>query len=598
MNRFKKLSATILISVLMFSVFYILPMSSASAQTKLYIDPPLVECVPKDKTFTVKVMIADVQDMYAYEFKLLYDDRVLEGVSAVRPPGHFMEPLDPANQFIPVWTIKTYNATHKYWHLGFTLLAPEPAKSGSGVLVDITFKVRVSPPWHGMVSSVLDLYDTKLADTVPKPIPHVAEDGLYRCVWQPPLIKPYLKVVPSTTLIPAGAPVVGTIDAFFNVSVYVYDAAWDWWIVGIEFKLAYNDTLIDFKAASIDPWLNSLGNIYMTPIVKGIRWDGLAYINLAVLLLPHRYPPATWDRPISKDGPLVQLKFEVIRQEAMPWVGTSPLDLYDTKFADIAAEPVPYEPPVDGLVKIEGYVIGRAIDLFTQYPAPYGGQGFNKPSDMFTPQQQVELFALVTYNLWPVQQKDVAFQIFDPQGNLVTIICGRTNASGIAHVSFRIPWPCENPERLFGVWKVIATVEIAEVVVSDTLEFHFDYLVRWIKVTTDKDAYAHGETITVTVEYQSYAVQERSVLIAVVAHDELNVPFDSDFLKTTVGTNDMTTWCTYKKYVATFTLEIPKWAAAGKATIYVNALTNWPFNGGAQVTPTYTPTPTIIIKPE
>ncbi|MEM2567288.1 MAG: cohesin domain-containing protein [Candidatus Bathyarchaeia archaeon] len=597
-KRLKKFSAASLIAVLMLSVAYMLPLASAQAQTRLSVDPPLVECVPKGETFTVKVNVTDVTNMYAYEFKLLYDDTVLEGISAVRPPGHFMEPSDPANQFIPVWTIKTFNATHKYWHLGFTLLAPEAPKTGSGVLVEITFKVRVSPPWHGMVQSALDLYDTKLADSGGQPIPHVAEDGLYRCFWQPPLIKPYLKVVPPTTLIPAGAPVVGTADAFFNVSVWVYDAAWDWWIVGIEFKLAYNDTLIDFKGASVDPWLDSLGDIYMTPVVKGTRWDGLAYIHLAVLLLPHHYPPATWDNPISEDGALVQLKFEVIYQEAMPWVGTSPLDIYDTKFADIAAEPVPYNPPEDGLVKIEGYVIGRAIDLYTQYPAPFGGQGFNKPSDMFTPQQQVELFALVTYNLWPVQQKDVAFQVFDPQGNLVTILCGRTNENGIAHVSFRIPWPCEDPESLFGIWTVIATVEIAEVVVNDTLQFHFDYLVRWIKVTTDKDAYAHGETITVMVEYQSYAVQERDVLLTVVAHDELNVPFDYDFLKTTVGTMDMSTWCTYKNYTATFTLTIPKFAAAGKATLYVNAYSDWPINGGAQVVPTYTPEPTIIIKPE
>ena len=596
-RKIKTISGALLSAMLMLSMVYMLPLATAQTQTRLYVDPALVECVPKGETFTVSVKIENVENMYAYEFKLMWDDRVLEAISAVRPPGHFME-APTGGFFEPVWMVKTYNATHKYWHLGYTLLSPQPARNGSGVLVELTFKVRVSPPWHGEVSSPLDLYETKLADNKGAPIPHVAGDGLYRCAWQPPLIKPYLQVVPTLTTIPAGAPVVGTADAFFNVSVWVYDAAWDWWIVGIEFKLAYNDTLIKFVGASVDTWLKSLGDIYMTPVVQGYRYDGLAYIHLAVLLLPHSYPPPTWNNPISEDGSLVQVKFEVIYQEAMPWMGQTPLDLYDTKFADISASPVPYNPPVDGLVKIEGYVIGRAIDLYTQYPAPYGGQGFNKPSDMFTPQQQVELYALVTYNLWPVQQKDVAFEVHDPQGNLVTILCGRTDENGIAHVSFRIPWPCENPESLFGIWTVIATVEIAEVVVNDTLQFHFDYLVRWIKVTTDKDAYAHGETITVTVKYQSYAVQTRDVLLTVVAHDELNVPFDYDFLKTSVGTGDMATWCTYKNYTATFTLTIPKWAVAGKASIYVNAYSDWPWKGGAQVTPTYTPIPTVIIKPE
>jgi hypothetical protein len=596
-RKIRSFSAAVLIVLLTLSMAQLMPLAKAQ-ETRLYVDPALVENVPKDETFTVYVKIENVENMYAYEFKLMWDDTVLEAVSAVRPPGHFMEPLDPANQFIPVWTIKTVNATHKCWHLGFTLLAPEPAKSGSGVLVELTFRVRVSPPWHGEVSSPLDLYDTKLANDAAAPIPHVAEDGLFRSVWQPPLIKPYLKVVPTTTTIPAGAPVVGTADAFFNVSVWVYDAAWDWWIVGIEFKLAYDDTLLDFKGASVASWLGGLGDIYMTPVVEGYRWDGLAYIHLAVLLLPHSYPPPTWNNPISEDGALVNLQFEVIHQEAMPWMGQSPLDLYDTKFADISASPVLYNPSEDGVVKIEGYVIGRAIDLYTQYPAPFGGQGFNKPSDMFWPQKEVELYALVTYNLWPVQQKDVAFEVHDPQGNLVTILCGRTDENGIARASFRIPWPCENPESLFGIWTVIASVDIACQVVNDTLQFHVDYLVRWIKVTTDKDAYAHEETITVTVEYQSYAVQTRNITLTVVAHDELNVPFDYDFVKTSVGTEDMATWCTYKNHTATFTLYIPKFAAAGKAKIYVNAYSDWPFNGGFQVTPTYTPEPTVVIKPE
>ena len=92
-RKIRSFSAIFLAVLLTLSMAQLLPLASAQ-ETRLSVDPPLVECVPKDETFTVKVNITDVENMYAYEFKLLYDDTVLEGVSAVRPPGHFMEPLD------------------------------------------------------------------------------------------------------------------------------------------------------------------------------------------------------------------------------------------------------------------------------------------------------------------------------------------------------------------------------------------------------------------------------------------------------------------------------------------------------------------------
>ncbi|MBS7620639.1 hypothetical protein KEJ32_00705, partial [Candidatus Bathyarchaeota archaeon] len=53
---------------------------------------------------------------------------------------------------------------------------------------------------------------------------------------------------------------------------------------------------------------------------------------------------------------------------------------------------------------------GRSIDLFTQ-KEPFSGKGLNEPSDSFQPQEEVILYALVTYNNYPVQNKLVAFQV-------------------------------------------------------------------------------------------------------------------------------------------------------------------------------------------
>jgi len=226
---------------------------------------------------------------------------------------------------------------------------------------------------------------------------------------------------------------------------------------------------------------------------------------------------------------------------------------------------------------------GAWIDLYTQYPSPYGGQGPNKPSDMFWPQKKVELYAYVTYNFWPEQNKDVSFQIKDNHGDTWAVLVGRTNASGIAHVQFRLPWTCDNPEYYLGEWTVIATVDVASNIINDTLTFKHDYLVHVWKVTTDKPSYTHDETITVTVEYGSYAMQDYDITFTITAVDETGVPFGYTAYQITIGGAE---YCTYKNGTFTVTIPVPKFARAGVATIYVAALSDFPQDGGVALYPT------------
>jgi hypothetical protein len=282
------------------------------------------------------------------------------------------------------------------------LLAPETARTGSGYLVTLTFKILVEPDYFsGDITTVFDLYETKLADDAANPITHVAVDGTYQYYYVMPFPTHYLSINPATTTIPAGAPIVGTANAFFDVYVDVNALNAAFWVVGIEFKLAYDPTLIDYVGIAVDPWLDAFGDIYMVPVI-----EGPGTIHTAVVLLPHSSPPSHWDFPIDGTGHLVKLTFEVIYQEAFPWYDESPLDLYDAKYSDILANPVPGLDNADGLVRVFGFVVGRQIDLYTcNYPSPYGGQGPGMPSDMFWPQKEVYLCANVSYNLWPEQTR-------------------------------------------------------------------------------------------------------------------------------------------------------------------------------------------------
>lgn len=219
---------------------------------------------------------------------------------------------------------------------------------------------------------------------------------------------------------------------------------------------------------------------------------------------------------------------------------------------------------VHGNYTITTSLPGRMIDVYTQYPAPYGGQGLNKPSDMFWPQKKVELYANVTYNWWPVQQKLVTFIVYDNNRMVWALLQDVTDEFGVAHVQFRLPWPCDNPEQYIGVWRIRADVDIACVVVYDWVEFHYDYLVADLKVTTDKYYYNHCEWINATVTFNSHAQQTYNIAIWITLFDELHYPVYTVEILMTVGGAQ---YCTAKPYVVWRLLHVEKFAAAGYATV-------------------------------
>ena len=127
------------------------------------------------ETFTVDVNIEKVIDAFAYEFKLAWNYTVISLQSAVRPAGHFLEPLlDPGNAFVPVWKINlTRDATNQTAHFGYTLLAPENVRTGSGALIELAFKVLA------IGETTIALTNSKLPDESEMPIPHTIANGYF-----------------------------------------------------------------------------------------------------------------------------------------------------------------------------------------------------------------------------------------------------------------------------------------------------------------------------------------------------------------------------------------------------------------------------------
>jgi hypothetical protein len=105
-----------------------------------------------------------------------------------------------------------------------------------------------------------------------------------------------------------------------------------------------------------------------------------------------------------------------------------------------------------------------SIDLFTQK----GGEGINQSGGAFEPQELVILYANVTYNSVPLAQI-VGFAVYDPANTMFALGADSTDQNGIAQWSFRIP--PENVEGIFGTWFAVATVNINDQTVMDTLTF-------------------------------------------------------------------------------------------------------------------------------
>jgi len=522
--------------------------------------------------------------------------------------------------FGPAWTYTEYTVTNGDIYIFANTTTPP---SGDVLLAtirfNITFQDTAPPRTPGEYDeSPLDLNNYHLfAETMEIPTtPEV--DGKVRiyCLITLPLA--HLEVS-SVTMGPE--PVLGQ---EFNVTVSIKNLDSHWYLIGIQFRLSYPADLIEPVAVYEGPFLpsfaaqqpGSLGTFFISYFEPDSSYGPHVLVGEII------YPNETgwWHPPWPEgSGVIATITFKVIYQ-TYPETNVGPFNIVEQLAVGLDGPvtqnivDVPLDSAVNGTYTITTALPGRMIDLYggainkgygtghgysyqgvgVIWPAPYGGQGPNSPMDLVMDQSQVWLFANVTYNYWPVQSKLVSFEVLNPSGGTYAKFTAITDENGVAYVTFRMPWLCENPESLFGEWKVIATCNLGDVVIRDTMTFHYDWLIRIWKVTTDKSSYNHGEKVDVKIEFGTHAMQTYPVLFSVVIEDELGVAIGIQTIELTVGGAK---YSTYKNYAQTIPINVPKWAFAGIATIHVNAYDKEPAIGGFGWCPEFTPAPTICIQP-
>jgi len=148
------------------------PKGNASIIADVTVNPTTTTVGRIYKVFDVNVTTSDVTNLYAYEFKLSYNTTLLDVVKISN--GTFF-PSYPKSYVIRA----EWNETSGDVWFATTLVAPETAKSGNGLLSTITFNATYSTLYPEKAECPLHLYDVKLSDSYANAIVFTAHDGKY-----------------------------------------------------------------------------------------------------------------------------------------------------------------------------------------------------------------------------------------------------------------------------------------------------------------------------------------------------------------------------------------------------------------------------------
>ena len=220
-------------------------------------------------------------------------------------------------------------------------------------------------------------------------------------------------------------------------------------------------------------------------------------------------------------------------------------------------------------------VMGTMLDLYTQR----GGKGPDQPSDAFAPQEEVIFYARVSFACDPIENKLVAYEVFDPNGTSVDYRAAETNASGIAVVAMRLP-----SAPIFGTWSAVASVEVVGFIVNDTLTFKVGWIIEILDLqTTDeigapKTDFLRGERIGFRFHLQNIAFSSEVATFTLNVYDDCHVP---------IGQVLLPNWMTPPNASMIFAIgmEIPRWSYLGVGSVYANAFTEPPFLNGTAYCP-------------
>jgi hypothetical protein len=142
-----------------------------------------------------------------------------------------------------------------------------------------------------------------------------------------------------------------SVGEVFNISVVVNSLDPNWYAVGFEFTLHYDDTILELLQIWEGPMLPPFASVPVQGTLF-MSHAGAGSIQVGDCVLPHAN--GVWYLPMpSGGGVLATLEFNATRQDVFPQPNlTCALQLTDTKISNTIAQAVPQSAPVNGLYTI------------------------------------------------------------------------------------------------------------------------------------------------------------------------------------------------------------------------------------------------------
>jgi len=514
-GKIKSITAMALTIIMVVSMLSTLNLANATGPATLQLvsstplDLTYPVNLPLDSTFTVQVIVENIANLWGVSFNLAWNPDVVT-VTRVQK-GTFLT-SEGAADMNPATAIDNENGCFKsaYSHV----LLEDSGVSGTGILATITFQVMDFGSCDIVLIGVT-LLDPQsphqnIAYSTPLPSLHVNNPT-------PPATAPTAAFTITTDVGISGQYI--TIPASASSANIVLDAS---------------SSGAGYDGSNVVPITNYEWVIHS---VNGLFNDIIADTQIVTL------------NNIAPDVLEITLTVKALTGHAV--------------------NPVGY---VDTAQLSRTYTIIQAassgIDVYTQN----GGIGPNAPGGMFGPQQQVIATAHVIFNGAPVAQKDVIFTVYTNNGAEYAFDVVRTNANGDATFSFRLPTNDVQLDIAFGAnWLIVVSVDISEIVYTDTCKFEFNYLANIQDVTVSPSTVIRGkDQVTITANIDNAANVNGIVTFTIV--DSNNVPI-AVASSTLSGSS------------VQVTLDIPNYAFVGQAKVNVNLLSAYPTAGGVPYCP-------------
>jgi hypothetical protein len=419
------------------------------------------------------------------------------------------------------------------------ILMVAASASGSGDLAYMTF--HVDAVTYDPAGTWIEIYDSALVGSDGNPMAHDIVNG--QLIWHPlPPTPPEAAFTPPTcTFVYVGDTV--------NLDGSSSTGGWDTIPVPGEYcPIQTYSWEIDFgNDGSIDLYLDGMQTSFVC----------LGPGDVAITLIVYAPDPTAPDTAPSY----------------APYNNPAYRDAHNTETHVIHQVPRPIGPNIDVYTNRGG--TGPGIDPSTGLPYAYHAAW----SDAFGPQEEVTVYAKVTYNDEPVENKPVGFEIVDPTGVSRDFRVAFTDANGIATTTFRIPWQGSNAEDMFGDWTIVGTVDIAGTIVKDICKFRFGYILSIRDVVVSNSPLKKMQNLGVAVDIQniSFDSKGKDAKLTITLYDECGVPIGVAWDSITVAAEDGMT--------SIYQIQIPSWAFVGTGHVYVNLFTNYPYFGGVPYCP-------------